>query len=165
MPRNFLFLFVALFSSFSQASEKFELVGSTRFSVLWFDIYDAALYSETGSYQFGQQPLRLTLNYLRDISAQQLLNETRKQWKDIPNLDKQKREQWLTQLEKIWPDIREKEQLSFILYNDDKGEFRISEETLGIIDSPGFARAFINIWIGPHSQFPRQAKKLSGAAQ
>lgn len=161
-----LFLIViSLFSSFSEAAEKLQRVGSTRFSVLWFDIYDATLYSETGSYQVGQQPLRLTLDYLRDISAQQLLEETRKQWKRNPNLNKQDREQWLAQLEKIWPDIREKEQLSFTLYDDDKGEFQMFGETLGIIDAPGFARAFINIWLGPHSQYPRQARKLTGNGQ
>ncbi|MBB6523032.1 chalcone isomerase family protein [Pseudoteredinibacter isoporae] len=155
-------MLISCLPPFATASEKLQVVGSTRFSVLWFDVYDATLYSPSGRYQQEQYPLQLTLDYLRDISAQRLLNETRKQWKTVPDLDNTQREQWLAELSRVWPDINESDRLSFILHSEDKGEFRMFDESLGVIESPGFARAFINIWIGPHSQYPSQAKKLLG---
>ncbi|GAA6152876.1 chalcone isomerase family protein [Pseudoteredinibacter isoporae] len=146
----------------SNAEAALQAVGKTRFSVLWFDIYDATLFSEDGRHQSNQAPLKLSLDYRRDILAKHLLEETRKQWKTVPGINEQRRQFWLKELEKIWPDISEGDRLSFILHTDDRGEFLLFEQSLGIIESPGFARAFINIWIGPNSQYPRQAKKLIG---
>ena len=39
---------------------------------------------------------------------------------------------------------------------------RMTIRNLGAIEEPGFARAFIDMWIGEDSQFPKLSLKLRG---
>ncbi len=65
------------------AAGDMQLVGSARLKVLFWSVYDSRLYSEDGRYDPGKRPLRLEIEYLRDIPVDQLLQRTAQEWQTI----------------------------------------------------------------------------------
>lgn len=164
MLARYLLMACLVISSYSAASESLRKVGTSRLTVLWFDIYDATLYSPSGNYEKTELPLKLSLNYLRDISASQLLDETDKQWRKAA-ISSTQRQLWLAELAKLWPDIEKGQQLSFTQYSNSHGQFHLGSRPLGSIRSQSFAQAFIDIWLGPATSYPSEAKQLKGEGQ
>lgn len=50
---------------------------------LWFKLYDATLYSESGRYQPGRYPQALSITYARVIERQDLLEATAAEWQRL----------------------------------------------------------------------------------
>ena len=141
--------------------EKFSLVGKTSFSVLWWDIYDVALYTPSGNYTIQPAETLLNFTYHRAIESKQLIKETEKQWLRF-NLDQKSSQQWLDGLSNIWPDIGEGDQLSF--YIDSKGAalFYLNSIFIGSIDDANFSQSFIAIWLADSGPFPAMTRALKG---
>jgi hypothetical protein len=136
-------------------------VGKVTLSVLWFDIYQAQLFSESGAYREGE-PVKLTITYLRDFKADELIKETRKQWQD--KISNDHIDEWLSQLRQIWPDIKKNDVLTLYIDDNDNSHFEQGERYLGTIDEPKFGRAFSDIWLAPNSSYPKLAAVLRGEA-
>ena len=56
-------------------------VGQARLKILFWNVYDSVLSTPTGTWH-STGPYQLALTYLRDIPAQQLVDETEKAWRD-----------------------------------------------------------------------------------
>ena len=56
-------------------------VGQARLKILFWNVYDSVLSTPTGAW-LDKGPYQLALTYLRDIPAQQLVDETEKAWRD-----------------------------------------------------------------------------------
>jgi hypothetical protein len=67
------------------------LLGEGRLSVLFWDIYDARLYVEDGSYDPGK-PFALSLNYLRGFSGSDI---TKRSIEEMRNRDLATNRCWL----------------------------------------------------------------------
>ena len=63
------------------ALEVWPTVGQARLKILFWNVYDSVLSTPTGTWQ-DKGPYQLALTYLRDIPAQQLVDETEKAWRD-----------------------------------------------------------------------------------
>ena len=72
-------------------------IGEAELSILWFDVYNAELLSADGRYAGTKNPLILKLNYRRNISQQDLLEETQKQMTKFAVTDQT--DQWLSILD------------------------------------------------------------------
>lgn len=138
----------------------YQLAGEANLTILWFDIYRARLYSPSGTVEDLKAPLKLQLEYQRDISREDLLNETRSQLEQ--NIPEAQLSVWIQALRGIWPDIKQGQQLTFEMLSPDKGRFYFQGCWLSDITFPGFARAFINIWLNEKGAYPKQAKQLKG---
>ncbi|MFT5706647.1 MAG: hypothetical protein ACI9ES_000934, partial [Oceanospirillaceae bacterium] len=88
-----------------------KMVGKATLGYLWFDIYTAEFFTQNGKYFGDKKALILKLNYLRDISQQQLLQETNKQLQRFTS--KKQAALWIRLLASIWPDIKKGDQLAF----------------------------------------------------
>ena len=141
------------------APDSYELVGEARLKVLWFEVYDARLSSSSGSFNTNE-PLLLSLTYLRNISKQRLISETKQQLQG--RLDNDRLSSALTELESIWSDVEKGDCLSFWLTADNRGGFYLNHRFIGAVEDPEFNRAFINIWVAETSSFPKLAKQLRG---
>ena len=64
--------------AWSQVSLK--AVGEGVMSYMFWDLYRAKLATTDGDYQAGEHPVRLTLTYLRDIEASDIVKATFDQW-------------------------------------------------------------------------------------
>ena len=58
----------------------FKLVGEGKMQWLWFELYQAKLYTPSGNYQAQQWPLALELIYTRHIERDMLIKATEQEW-------------------------------------------------------------------------------------
>jgi hypothetical protein len=158
------FSVLLLFSSYSNANSVGSLpawpqVGKVKLEVFWFDIYEAELRTPSGKYQAGGEK-QLNITYLREFTATELVDETLNQWQDkVPD---QQAKIWAEQLEKMWPNIKESDQLSFLVDQSQHGHFYYNSQYIGSIEDAGFSKYFADIWLANDSAYPKLAKKLKG---
>ncbi|MCC2606997.1 chalcone isomerase family protein [Planctobacterium marinum] len=139
-----------------------QLVGEGKLSVLFWDIYEARLYSANGIYQSDQFPVALKLTYLRDFSKQQLIEETVKQWQKLGFYDEQKVLAWTAELQQLWPDVKRQQSLTLYIDEAQISYFYFNDEQLGTLSDQQFARAFLAIWLSPNTSAPDVRKQLIG---
>ncbi len=164
-------------------SSPLTLVGSAKFSVLFWDIYQSSLYTSSGSF-FGieylnkgdtankvnqtqpndnkteQLPLLFEIEYLRDITQQDLISRTLEQWQHL-NIDETDYNRFLPTLKSIWPDIKAGDSLA-LLVNDDSSHFYFNDDYIGTITQANFGPLFLAIWLSPDTSQPKLRKKLLG---
>lgn len=144
--------------------EPLQKVGETRLRVYFFKVYDATLYTDSGSYPDAQE-VALNLDYLRDISAEQLVDTTRDEWQSLGYEVGEREEDWLTQLQDMWPDVQEGDCL--LAHKTDDGDqtalsFYNADGQLGAIEGGDFAERFLAIWLSENSSFKRNRDQLVG---
>ncbi len=151
-----------LFCLVVQASaQDLKLVGQARLQVLLWPVYDSRLYSADGRYREGQRPLRLELQYLRDIEAGDLVEQTRREWQRLPHTPPGQA-QWLSALSGLWPDIRENDVLALVLDERGQSTFLYNGQRLGQIEDPAFGQSFLDIWLSTHTSQPELRLALIG---
>lgn len=162
MTRLAAFAF-AVWTSIASAAETgpLQMVGEARLKVMFWPVYDSRLFSPDGSYSEGRRPLRLDIQYLRDIDAKDLVSHTRKEWERL-QVAETDRLQWLASLARLWPDVGEKDVLSLVLDEQGRSTFLLNGEPLGDIDDPGFGEDFLAIWLSPDTSRPELRLSLLG---
>ncbi|WP_282166612.1 chalcone isomerase family protein [Shewanella japonica] len=143
-------------------SSVLKMVGQADMDLLWFSIYSAKLMSVDGEYQQDQFPLKLEIEYHRDIDAEDLIEATVDQWQHI-GIDSEEIVRLQQQIEQAWPDVKEGDRLSFMMHSQDRGQFYFNEQALPIIQEPGFAAAFLDIWLSEQTSRPELRQQLIGA--
>jgi len=160
MNRFSLCLLALLLAGNAQA-EQLQLVGQARLEVLFWSIYDSRLYTADGSYSDGQRPLRLELEYLRDIEAADLVEHTRNEWQHL-QLRADEKDLWLQELARLWPDVREDDVLALEMSESGRSTFLLNGKPLGSIDDPQFGPSFLAIWLSPDTSRPELRRSLIG---
>lgn len=162
MRKAFTYLVLLFFHlSVAAADEQWQLVGEARLKVLFWSVYDSSLFSEDGRYTEGQRPLRLEIQYLRDIEASDLLQNTESEWEGLPGIPAASSE-WLQELALIWPDVKKNDVLAFEVDNEGAGEFFLNDEPLGGVDDSDFSSYFLDIWLSPETSRPKLRQALIG---
>ena len=144
------------------AKQPFILLGKAKFSVLFWDIYESTLLTTNGQKPFDdacQQSL-FEIEYLRDISKKDLLDNTVSQWQHL-SIKESEYSVFLPLLERIWLDINAGDRLS-MLTQQNKTLFYLNSEYIGEIDSLTFAKTFLSIWIDEDTSEPKLRLKLLG---
>ncbi|WP_462159961.1 chalcone isomerase family protein [Pseudoalteromonas sp. GB56] len=138
-------------------------VGEGVMTYMFWDVYEAKLFTPSGEYQFGQHPMRLTLTYLRDFKAKDIVKATKDQWR---HLGKPEHVQaYGPVIEDLWPDIRKGDSLSYETTALGIGAFYFNGELLTEIEDSQFSDAFTAIWLSPDTSEPKLRKKLIGAGE
>lgn len=140
--------------------ESMDLVGKGKLSVLFWDIYNAELYTSDGAYQKAQFPIALRLVYLRDFKKKDLISETQKQWEKLGFKDKAKTAIWVARLEELWRDVEKHESITLYIDASSSSFFYFDNEQLGQVEDPNFAQAFLDIWLSENTSAPDVRKKL-----
>jgi len=138
-----------------------QLVGQARLKFLFWSVYDSRLLSEDGQYREGQRPLRLEIQYLLDIEADQLVERTASEWR-AQGLRHEQQQQWLQTLSAIWPDIRERDVIALELDAEGRSTFYRNGEKLGVLEDPAFGQQFLGIWLSPNTTRPELRLALTG---
>lgn len=136
-------------------------VGKARLKVLFWEVYDSALYTPSGNWT-GMPPYQLSLSYLRDIPVRQLVNETEKAWRQ-QGVSHEQLVVWLQALGKIWPDIGTGDSLVFGVAPEGRNGFWFNGAFIGGIDHPDFGPLFAGIWLSENSPRPALRAQLIGA--
>ena len=134
------------------------MVGETRLKVLFWELYDAQLFTPSGTW-CGGPPYQLSLTYLRQGRTEQLVKRVADAWRR-QGLDHPNRADWLAQLNNIWPDVSTSDNLVFILTATGKSGFWLNEDFLGGIDDQDFGPMFGDIWLAPDTLGPNNRARL-----
>jgi hypothetical protein len=139
----------------------FEQVGKTRLKVLFWSVYDAELWTDSGNYeQFNQRVLRL--NYLRNIAADDLVDSTGEEWQRLGIELSAEHQQWLSDLRTMWPDVRKGDCLMLVETSQGHAQFFNATGPLGTIESDLFTEHFLAIWLAENSRFADERNQLIG---
>ena len=138
-----------------------QLVGEARLQVLFWPVYDSRLFTADGDFSSGERPVRLEIQYLRDIKAADLVARTGVEWRDQgvehPGMD-----YWLESLSKLWPDVTENDTLTLTVDENERSHFYRNGNLLGIIEDPDFGAHFLDIWLSPDTSRPELRTALIG---
>jgi len=146
----------------AKVPEQLQLVGSGKARWLTFTLYQAELYSPTGSFVSIDQasyPLALSITYQRNIAGHRLVDATEQEWQRLLVAHRQ---EWVSQLNALWPDVGPDDNLTFIAHSADRGEFFFNRQPLGTITGETFAEAFLTIWLSPETRDSRLRAALIG---
>jgi hypothetical protein len=144
------------------ASRDFKLLGQAKFSVLFWDVYQSRLLTSDGQLPLSHdcQYSMFEIQYLRDISKQELLDSTLAQWQHL-EIDEEQYMPYLLALESIWPDIKAGDQLT-LLTNAATTVFYFNQQKVGEIESEQFADLFLRIWLDENTSEPKLRQQLLG---
>lgn len=146
------------------ADGELKKVGEARLKVMLWSVYDSRLYAPDGEYERGKRPLKLEIEYLRDISAEDLVKRTGKEWADL-GLTHERQDEWMQQLRSLWPDVSENDVLTLELDDDSHATFYFNGERLGRMEDGDFGQHFIDIWLSPKTSRPELRLALIGGKE
>ena len=140
--------------------ENLQLTGEARLKVLFWNVYDARLYTADGRYRERSYPIALQLDYLRDIASSDLVDETLRQWQE-QGLDGHPRmDDWLDRLAELWPDVSEDDAITLVVDAEGRSQFYFNDRLLGGIEDREFADYFAAIWLSDNTTSPRVREQL-----
>ena len=139
--------------------EAFKLVGEGTMRWFWFDIYQAKLFSPSGKYHPQQWPISLELIYVRNISSKELIQSTADEWQR-QSINYQ--EEWLTQLNRIWPNVVPGDKLLLNVNEEGHSCFFYNNQYIGCIYDTVFSHAFTSIWLSENTLKPGLRNQLIG---
>ena len=143
-------------------SNNLQLLGTAKFSVLFWDIYESRLLTSDGQLPLSHpcQYSMFEIKYLRDITKQELIENTVAQWQHLAITEKEY-QPYLVALKNIWPDIRAGDQL-ILLNNATTTLFYFNQQKVGEIESEVFADLFLQIGLDENTSEPTLRKQLLG---
>ena len=136
-------------------------VGEAHLKVLLWPVYNSRLYSADGNYVAGQRPLRLDIEYLRNIDAADLVSRTADEWRH-QDVTHDRQPEWLAQLAELWPDVAEGDVLSLVVDDRNVSSFYLNGQRLGTLEDPDFGQHFLDIWLSPATSRPELRLALLG---
>lgn len=147
------------------ALPELKTVGEGSYRYLFWQLYDARLATKSGSFENYQQsaPVLLALTYKRDISKQQFIDATIDEWRKLGYSSEEQQQQWATELQRLWRDVKKGDTLAALLQADGSVSFYLNDEQTGTLESTEFAKAFFDIWLHPDTSAPKLRRQLLAA--
>ena len=137
----------------------YKLVGEVNYSHLFWDLYDAKLFSETGD--FEENKFALVLKYNTKISRKSVVKETINQLKKQKEYTEEELDELRTLLKNTFKDIKVDDTFIGIRENNTAYFYFKHEKVLETKDLE-FINLFFNIWLREDSPNPAFTKKLLG---
>ena len=135
--------------------------GETQFSWFGLKVYDIALWWSADNYN-NSEKAALTIRYLRDIQAEDLIAETRKQWRLQGNVTDAQEAAWSARLNQLWPNVSKGDVLTLYVESGRESLFYANDQPLGSVTDPAFGPAFLSIWLSDRAKYPRLRAQLLG---
>ena len=135
------------------------LIGNANYSFLFWNIYDAELYSTSKKYNSNE--LAIILRYNRSIDKETLIRETINDIKEQKSISNQQEEKWKSLLESIYIDTKTNKKFIAIRINN-KSIFYYNNKKLYESFDQEFNQLFFDIWLRSNSKNPNFTKTLLG---
>ena len=133
-------------------------IGSGKLTWFGLQVYEARLLDPDGQYDGGGQQgtLALEITYRRNIPRSRLLDTTEQEWsrleRELEISERSTVEDWLGQLEGIWPDVAPGDRIIALYEPGGATRFYGNDGLLGVIEDPRFGPAFLGIWLHPDTR-------------
>ncbi|MCG8381579.1 MAG: chalcone isomerase family protein [Gammaproteobacteria bacterium] len=135
--------------------------GETQFSWFGLKVYDIALWWSADNYD-NSEKAALTIRYLRDIPADNLIAETRKQWHQQGKVTVAQETAWSQRLKQLWPDVSKGDVLTVYVESGQESLFYANDQPLGSVADSAFGPAFLSIWLSDRAKYPKLREQLLG---
>ena len=135
------------------------LVGKANFQFLFWNMYDAKLISESGSYPSNK--FALILKYNKDFSKKSVVDETINQLKKQKTFNEKELKEVNALLNKAFRKIKKNNKFIGIK-NNDEAIFYFQNEKVLETDNSEFIKIFFDIWLRENSQNPKFTQELLG---
>lgn len=141
----------------------YKQVGETKLKFLFWDVYESRLFSADGTYKAkdsfnDEYPLVLEIEYLRDIDAKDLVENTIEQWQHL-KLEQDQYEEYLPWLQQVWPNVKKGDRLA-IYVDSTSSQFFFNGQSIDRVQSENFGQLFLSIWLSPNTSQPKLRKEL-----
>ncbi len=139
------------------------LQSSGKSELSWFliSVYEAQLFTTSGQFVYGQYPQALEIEYYRNITKENLIKATKDQWEEQaikhPDLN-----EWLVQLEQVFPDVKPEDKLVFSVDKIGNNQFFLNDKPIGKIANKDFSQLFLDIWVSEKTTYPDLRLELIG---
>ena len=140
--------------------EEINLIGEANYSFMFWNVYDAQLYSSKK--KFNKKNFALILKYNKEIKKETLVNETIKDMKEQKNISKDQINNWKNIFDSIFQTTSIGSRFLAIKIDDNKSVFYYDEKKIYESSDQEFLNLFFNIWLRYDSQNPSFSKKLLG---
>ena len=144
-----------------QHIQKPKLVGETRMRFFFWDIYDVALYSETGKHSF-EVPFLMTFNYLRDLDGEDIADRSVAEIIRLGFSNETKLKAWTLKLRDIFPNVKKGTRLIGTYTPEGDTIFYDNNGEIGRVEDNEFGRWFYGIWLAKNTSVPDVRQKLLG---
>ncbi|NMP15192.1 hypothetical protein [Thalassotalea sp. Y01] len=154
-------LLVLTFTISALEQHSWRQVGKAKLEVLFWDVYQARLYTPDGNFKGIKGPLKLHLTYYIDIDGADLAEETGNQWQEM-QFEHADNNTWLRQLKQVFPDLQENDSLTMVLDDNDVGYLLHNENLIYRFEPSVQLNQFLAIWLSDKSTRPKLMTKLTG---
>ncbi len=142
------------------------LQGSGSFRWFGLHIYDASLWSAPEGYKPDSaqpQKFALDLAYARNLYGGKIADASIDEIEKLKLGTAEKRERWLAQMKKIFPDVKQGTHITGIYIPNEAARFYLNGKLLGEIRDAEFAHAFFAIWLDKKTTAQSLRTKLLGS--
>ncbi|MCW8106995.1 chalcone isomerase family protein [Alteromonas ponticola] len=140
-----------------------KLVGEGRMRYLFWDIYDASLYSVEGRFR-SDKPFALSLSYHRDIAGVEIAQRSIKEIKQQALCASTHLSRWEKMMSDIFPAVSEGDVLTGVRDSQGNARFFYNGREIGVINEPDFTQCFFAIWLDEKTSEPKLRQRLLGNA-
>lgn len=143
------------------------LLGSARFRMYGFHVYDARLFvSQQGVRPEDPTatPFALELRYARAFKGVDIAERSRDEIAHVGIGHEGLRAAWLEQMRRLFPDVQSDDVLLGVNEPGSGARFYHNGKRIGSVDDADFARAFFAIWLHPRTRAPALRRALLGLA-
>lgn len=142
-------------------SDEANIVGKSRLTYMFWDIYDAVLYAPQGNWS-EDKPFALELSYLRDLEGEDIAERSVEEMRKQGLQNDEQLAEWQSRMTEIFPDVEEGDSLTGEVNSEGHTQFYFNGEPAGKVEDTAFTRAFFDIWLSEKSSEPEMRKQLLG---
>jgi hypothetical protein len=136
-------------------------VGEARYQVFGLRIFDAALWSETGDFDWNE-PFALVLTYRRSFSAEALAGRSLSEMSRRGAGDAASLAPLAAPLRACFADVAPGDRITGVSTGGDSARFYLNGRARCEIEWPGFTRAFFGIWLDASGADRAMSNQLTG---
>lgn len=136
-------------------------VGEGRLSIVFWDVYDAALYAPDGEWN-PEKPHALSIRYFREIEGADIAERSIEEMRKQGFSDERLLADWYKQMLAIFPDVKDGTELTALFTSKKTTDFYHNGKRIGSVNAPLFGKYFFDIWLGEKTSEPSLRKALLG---
>ena len=136
-------------------------VGQSSFGFLFWDVFDASLWSQNGAFDWNG-PFALSLTYRRTFTADALTEKTVEEMARISGEPEAAFADFGKLFRVCVSDVGPGDRITAVSVDPAKTHLFLNGQARCMLDRPGLRRDFFSIWLSKDSLFPDASAKLIG---
>ena len=159
-----LYLFLTTLEASETLKEEFSsptIIGEGTLKVFFMEIYDLRLIADSPTFSW-QNKFKLDFIYTRDLKKESVTKSSIKELRRQSSVSESDIESWQGYLEQSIKPVQEGTHATVLWNPEGHITFHYENYEPTTIKDEGFARAFLNIWLGEETSQPKLRKQLLG---